>query len=107
MLLNFAIWSLGLLRIIAWALEAGVEVGWGLSHRLGRKVFQLWQGLVSFCNWLELDLFTYPSLMDLFHIISSELVSGIYEKLPTFHCSQDDMAWRIFSQFLIVVVLDP
>ena len=106
-LLNFAIQSLGLLRIIAWALEDGVEVGWDLSHRLGRKVFLLWQGLVLLCNWLELDLCTYPSLMDRFHIIFSGLVSGIYEKCPTFHCSEDDMAQKIFSQFLTVVVLDP
>ena len=62
---------LGLLGIIAWAVEAGVEASWGLSHRPREMVFQLLQDLVSLCSWLELGLCTCPNLMDPFHIVSS------------------------------------
>ena len=43
------------LRNAAWGLEAGVGVNWGLFHKLGGRVFLLWQGLVSLCNWQEPD----------------------------------------------------
>ena len=53
----------------------------GLFHIPKGIVFLLWQGLVSLCSWLELDLCTCPNLMDPFHIISSRWVWGICGKL--------------------------
>ena len=40
-------------------------------------------------------------------ITSSGLVSGMYGKLPAFHCSEGDMVWKTFVQFLTVSVLGP
>ena len=39
------------------------------------------------------------------HITLLGLVSGTYEKLSTFHCSEDDMMLKIFSQFPTVSTL--
>ena len=43
-------------------------------------MFLQWQGLVLLYKWQEPNLCMYPSRMGPFHIPSSGLVLGIYEK---------------------------
>ena len=52
---DLAFHSLNLPKIIAWALEADVGVNLDLFHKLSRRVFLLWQGLVPLYKWQEPD----------------------------------------------------
>ena len=61
----------GSLRIIAWVPKVGVRVSWVSSVDQEKMVFQLWQGLVSPCSWLQPGLCTCTNLMDPTHIVSS------------------------------------
>ena len=84
-----------------------VGVSWGLFCRPWKMVFQLWQGLVSLCSWLELDLYTSPSLMNPSDITYSGWVWGICEGLLTFCCFESGKVCRIYVKSPAVEICDP
>ena len=105
MLLNWAVQTQDLLGIFAQVLVAGVEVSWSPCHKQEKMVFLLWQGWVSLCSWLELDLYTCPSLLGPFHTVSSGWVWDICRTLLIFHYFVGGMVPKICVQFPTVGVL--
>ena len=58
----------------AWVPAVGGGVDWDPFHRIRRRVFQQFPGMVLHGSWVMLGLCICPSYLDNFHTASYELV---------------------------------